>query len=193
MNRRRITLRLAAAMLLAASTLSAQIWTAAEGTSITVSGTSTLHDWQVESKKVEGSVSTEQGFFETGTPTPKVLIEIPAKSLLSDKDKMNKLMWNALEADSHPKISYELTSVQKPTATHDGFTVRTSGNLTIAGTTRPIEMLVKATRENNRTIFEATVPIRMTQFGVKPPTAMLGTIRTGDEVKVSFRWVTTQR
>jgi polyisoprenoid-binding protein YceI len=30
------------------------------------------------------------------------------------------------------------------------------------------------------------VPIKMTDFGIKPPTAMFGTLRTGDEVKVNF-------
>jgi hypothetical protein len=30
------------------------------------------------------------------------------------------------------------------------------------------------------------VPIKMTDFGIKPPTAIFGTLRTGDEVKVNF-------
>ena len=33
------------------------------------------------------------------------------------------------------------------------------------------------------------LPIRMTDYGIKPPTAMMGTIKTGDDVKVTFRWV----
>lgn len=193
MKVRNIALHLVAAAVLAATALTAQVWTAAEGTSVKVSGTSTLHAWEVESKKVEGTVTAETSFFETGAPTPKVRIEIPTKSLLSDKDKMNKLMWDALKADQHPKIVYEMTSAEKPTATAKGFTVKTSGRLTIAGTTKPIDMLVTATRDGNRTIFEGTAPIVMTQYGMKPPTAMMGTIKTGDAVKVNFRWVTTQR
>jgi hypothetical protein len=31
-----------------------------------------------------------------------------------------------------------------------------------------------------------TVPVKMTAFQMKPPTAMLGAIRCGDEVKVKF-------
>jgi Cu/Ag efflux protein CusF len=29
----------------------------------------------------------------------------------------------------------------------------------------------------------------MTTFGIQPPTAMMNTIKTGDDVKVTFRWV----
>jgi hypothetical protein len=30
------------------------------------------------------------------------------------------------------------------------------------------------------------VPIKMTDFGIKPPTAIFGRLKTGDEVKVNF-------
>jgi hypothetical protein len=33
------------------------------------------------------------------------------------------------------------------------------------------------------------VPVKMTAFAVKPPTAMLGAIKCGDEVKVKFELV----
>lgn len=193
MKARALITTLFAAVALIVSPLAAQVWTAAEGTTVKVTGTSTLHDWTVESKKVEGSVSVDQSFFETGAPAPKVRVEIPAKSLLSDKDKMNQLMWSALKADKHPKIIYELTSAAKPTVTANGFKVNTTGNLTIAGTTRPVSMSVDVTRDGNRMVMEGTAPIVMSQYGMKPPTAMLGTIKTGDAVKVNFRWVTIQR
>ena len=30
------------------------------------------------------------------------------------------------------------------------------------------------------------VPIKMTDYGIKPPTAIFGRLKTGDEVKVNF-------
>ena len=30
------------------------------------------------------------------------------------------------------------------------------------------------------------VPIKMTDFGIKPPTAIFGRLKTGDDVKVNF-------
>ena len=183
---------LIAATALVVTTLPAQIWRAAEGTTVTVTGTSTLHDWRVDSRRIEGTVNVEPSFFETNSPAPVVRVQIPVQSLLSDKDKMNDLMWKALKSEQHPNITYVLTSAERPTVTAKGFNVRTTGQLTIAGTTRPVTMTVAVAREGERMIVEGSLPITMTQYGMRPPTAMMGTIRTGDVVQVAFRWVTTR-
>ena len=193
MKVRNLITALVGAAALASYMYAAPVWTAVEGTTVTVTGTSTLHDWKVESKKIEGTVSVEPSFFETTSPAPTVKVQIPAKSLLSDKDKMNDLMWKALKADKHPTITYELTSAEKPAVTAKGFTVKTTGKLTIAGTTKPVNMTVDVIRDGNRMTVEGTLPITMSQYGMKPPTAMMGTIKTGDLVNVKFRWVTVQR
>ncbi len=48
-------------------------------------------------------------------------------------------------------------------------------------------MDVVATRLPDGTV-KATgmVPIKMTDYGIKPPTAIFGRLKTGDEVKVNF-------
>ena len=35
--------------------------------------------------------------------------------------------------------------------------------------------------------------LRMTEFGIDPPTAMLGMLHTGDIVHVRWTWIVTQR
>ena len=51
-------------------------------------------------------------------------------------------------------------------------------------------MDVQGVRGNDgRYILTGQTPVKMTAFGIKPPVAMLGTIKTGDDVKVTFRWV----
>jgi hypothetical protein len=39
---------------------------------------------------------------------------------------------------------------------------------------------------NNNVTFTGKKTIKMTEFEVEPPTALLGTIKTGDEVTISF-------
>ena len=69
----------------------------------------------------------------------------------------------------------------------DSFTLHTIGTLTIAGKENSLSMDVTATRMPDGTV-KATgvVPIKMTDYGVKPPTAIFGRLKTGDEVKVNF-------
>jgi polyisoprenoid-binding protein YceI len=65
----------------------------------------------------------------------------------------------------------------------------TRGKLTIAGVTRDVTMQISGTRDSGGMYFlTGQLPIRMSDYGIKPPTAMMGTIKTGNDVKVTFRW-----
>lgn len=191
--RSRTIVALAASITILTSGLAAGSWTTAAGSSIRVEGTSTLHAWHAESTSIQGTLEVEQAFFENGSTVPSLRIEIPTRSLLSDKDKMNKLMWEALKADQHPKITWQLTHADSPVATANGYTIRTTGRLTIAGVTRDVTMPVQVTRNGNSLVVTGNLPVVMTEYGMRPPTAMMGTIRTGDRVEVTFRWVTSVR
>lgn len=46
---------------------------------------------------------------------------------------------------------------------------------------------VVATRLSDGTVHvKGVVPVKMTDFGITPPTAIFGRLRTGDDVKVNF-------
>jgi polyisoprenoid-binding protein YceI len=109
-------------------------------------------------------------------------------SLKSEHKKMDQLMANALKAKTNPEIRYAMTSavLAKPGAP---FALDTKGKLTIAGVTRDVVMQVTGTRDSGGTyMLTGKLPIRMSDYGVKAPTAMLGTIKTGNDVTVTFRW-----
>jgi polyisoprenoid-binding protein YceI len=178
-------LALLAAALLAAGQAR---FTTAETAVITVSGTSTLHDWKMSGETVRGTITTAETIGNGPIPA-EVQIAIPVRSIKSEHSRMDKLMQEALKAKAHPEITYQLTAASIEKAASDSFLVRTQGQLTIAGTTRPIEMMVTGTRSQQDVyILAGEVPIRMSDYGVTPPTAMLGTVKTGNDVKVSFHW-----
>jgi polyisoprenoid-binding protein YceI len=60
------------------------------------------------------------------------------------------------------------------------------GNLTIAGNQKSISFPVTATVTANGIVFKGTTSFKMTSFGVTPPKALLGTIKTGDEITIEF-------
>lgn len=159
-----------------------------------VEGTSTLHDWRVESEEIEGRIHVPPELLSGEAPAADVAAavsaraSIPAGSLESGKDKMDSLMHRALEAEEHPRITYRLESIELLGRAGGALRFATTGQLTIAGRTRPLTMDVLATVTEGRLVVEATTELRMTDFGIEPPTALLGTVRTGDEVRVGFRW-----
>ena len=175
---------------LLATVAGADRFASAPGSFIRVEGTSTLHAWKMEGATIEGQISAPPiEAWKSGNPEANVNLAIPVKSIKSEHAKMDKLMAEALKAGTNPEIRYAMTSAVLEQSDPETFLVKTRGRLTIAGVTRDVEMQITGAREKSQYVFTGRVPIKMTDYGIKPPTAMLGTIRTGDDVKVTFRWV----
>lgn len=157
---------------------------------VKVKGSSNVHDWESNVEKLigEGSFS----FAEDGSVfIEKCKVSIPVKSIKSTKGSiMDKKTWRALEADNHPNITYQLTKFSPVSKLNSGFTATATGQLSIAGTTKTIKMNITG-KELNNDILEitGTKALKMTDFGIDPPTALLGTMTTGDEVTIEFRIV----
>lgn len=170
----------------AAAALGIERFTPATGSLVRVEGTSTLHDWKMEGNTINGRVEVT----DPATKAAAVSVSIPVTSIRSEHERMDRLMADALKAKSNPEIRYEMMSASLQGDEGATFTMKTVGKLTIAGVTREIVMDVTGTRASDgRYVLAGQAPIRMTEFGIQPPRAMMNTIRTGDDVKVTFRWV----
>ncbi len=186
---RRSTVIAIALLVLMAGVSAADRFVPANGSVIRIEGTSTLHEWKMEGSTINGSIAAPPIEQWTNETASRVSVEIPVKAIKSEHAKMDKLMADALKAGTNPTIRYELADavLTRPGAT---FLMKTRGKLTIAGVTRDVDMQITGARDSSGTyVITGQLPIRMSDYGIKPPTAMMGTIRTGNDVKVTFRWV----
>jgi polyisoprenoid-binding protein YceI len=149
---------------------------------ISISGTSTIHEWTMTSDK-----SIYDAVFETnsqGEPLQLVslVVSVPAESLKSGKGGMDKNAYSALKTDKHKQIIFQLTSGKI-----DGKTIRCHGSLTIAGTTKPIEVEATYTIRSDGSIqCKGSKMLAMREYNVEPPSFMFGSVTTGNEITVSF-------
>jgi polyisoprenoid-binding protein YceI len=153
-----------------------------ENSKLIVEGTSTVHDWQVESN--EFSAETVLKMNGDGvTQVSHVEFTSPAESLKSGKKLMDTKMQEALKSKTHPEIKFSL----KGDNVISGEKATIPGLLTIAGKTKEVNVAVDFDAQNPQKFkVSGEVPLKMTEFNVDPPTAMMGTIKTGDEVIVKF-------
>ena len=61
------------------------------------------------------------------------------------------------------------------------------GKLTIAGASKTIPLEATYSIEGESVTFSGSIDILFSEYNVAPPTAVFGTIKTGDELTLSFQ------
>lgn len=154
-------------------------------TSIQIEGTSNVHGWTCQVGQFAGAADLDaQQRLQGGRLT------LPVNGIDCGNGTMDNNLQKALDAKTHPLIKFSLTSAETGAAGADGWApVQLAGALTVAGKTRTVKTEARMRQEGGGLRISGRVPLRMTDFGVKPPTAMLGAMKTGDAVTVQFNAV----
>ncbi|TDD98723.1 YceI family protein [Flavobacterium cellulosilyticum] len=149
---------------------------------INVHGTSNVHDWDMKPTKIIG---------ELGISNVKQIyaltIKIEVKSLKSGNGIMDGKTYDAFDYKKNPYVSFQLTDASQTKLTESDAEITLTGNLSFAGQTHKIAIksIGKITKTGDYEL-KGSFPLKMTDFGMKPPTAMLGTMKTGDAVTIKF-------
>lgn len=149
---------------------------------LTIFGTSNVHDWEIKAENQQGNLVLNS---ENDIKSLQIIIE--AEGLKSGKSGMDKNTYKALNTKSHKSIEFNYTKTTSINKNGDNsYKFHIQGELKINGVTKNIPMTVDVQVTNNNVTFTGKKTIKMTEFEVEPPTALLGTIKTGAEVTISF-------
>ncbi len=156
-----------------------------ESSSMKISGTSTLHDWEMKVENFKCDISAE-------IANPSITIDRAnftgiSTSVVSHNSIMDNKAQDALKADKYPEIKFKLMNQVKLPSKGNTFNGTATGELLIAGKSRTINLPFtgKLLADNSIEII-GSKQIDMTEFGIQPPTAMFGTLKTGNDVTISF-------
>lgn len=153
--------------------------------SLTVSGTSSLHDWEEVAETYSGNLSIN---LENAAILEKLTVTVKAESLKSGKGGMDKNTYKALKTDSYKDIVFTMKEVSDVVKKNDkDYSLKVTGNLTIAGERRLIELPLDMEINGGTVTLSGSKKMKMTDFKIDPPKALLGTITTGDEITIKFK------
>ena len=173
------------------------------GSKVTIEGSSNIHDWSVESGLIGGTFDIDSSFpLDPAKNPPAGKVDAKANSFImvssvkSGKKAMDDIMYDTMKKDGNPKISYDLQDLvfTKADAAEGQLFFDAKGALTVAGTTITNKMEIVMQPMDDTLLIKGVANLKMTEFGMKPPAPALGLglIKTDDEVKVSFEWVTAK-
>ncbi|WP_228853206.1 YceI family protein [Aegicerativicinus sediminis] len=158
-----------------------------QGSNVTIEGTSNLHDWEMTSNSYSVTLLFDQANSNLVT---KLSAVIPAESLKSGKKGMDKNAYKALNTDKHKNISFEMTSVDQAIDKGTGvYELKTKGNLTINGVKKNIPLTITLKNNGTSISLSGSTVFNMTEYKVEPPTALFGTVTTGDKLTIKFKTI----
>ncbi len=166
----------------------AQVAFQSKAVTISLTGTSTLHDWEMKTTTGTSEAAFTVDATDKVISISKLSFTLPVETLKSEHTAMDNNTYKAMNTDKFPNISFVLTSSSVTPNGNNTYLLHCSGKLSIAGTTKETDLI--ATGKYNPADKSFTVTgvkaMKMTDYNVKPPTVMLGTIKTGDAISIAY-------
>lgn len=154
---------------------------------LTIDGTATM----VGKWACGGDAKVEARPAHSATPVPglpegvqMVSVTASVPGIECGDSTMNKHLRKALKMENYPEIRYV---ADKYSLVDNATAVQTSGQLTIAGVTKPVALGAKLIPQPEGGVrVVGNVEINMTEYGVKPPSLFFGTLKVANVVTVKF-------
>ena len=157
---------------------------------ITIAGTSNIHDYTATTTSARvtrvqlGALTAAPSFWDE-VQKPGGLeafdISIPAESLKSSKDGLDKNMYKALKVKEHADITFCLKRMEGAPGA-----LRAFGSLRIAGVEREVTLPLKTARKGSGLSVTGELDVLMTDYGIAPPKAMMGMVKADPKIKITF-------
>jgi polyisoprenoid-binding protein YceI len=188
------------------------------GSKMRIEGTANIihPTWAIESPTIGGMLEVGAGFpTEPGQAVTPGKVEASGKAFISVRslksiepdgkpysDRMDEVTYEHLKEAEFHMINYKLTELtlkEAPKTKDAPYVFDSTGELTIAGTTKTIKMPVNilpiADPKQNKLEITGSIKVKMTDFKVDPVdiNLVIGHIKTGDEVNLVFKWVLWQK
>lgn len=160
--------------------------------SMEIEGTSNVRDWGAEVPSMEGTLILRDGAVdELSSLSPEDLISlelrIPVEDIETDSRRLTSNIHKYLKEDDQPVITFELQRIISVEPIGNGAAIQAEGVVTAAGKAHTTVMTVTAEQAGNGGVqFTGSQQLKMTDFDIEPPTAMLGAIRAVDELTVNY-------
>lgn len=163
---------------------------------VTIAGTSNVHAYTASTTNVRiarsqfGAAIIGSDFWDNVLKPGAVEafeIVVPAATLTSPREGLDKNMQKALKVEQYPDITFRLSRFDANESTAG--TAKALGVLRIAGVEREVVLVITTRRSGATLTVQGSVDLLMTDYGITPPKAMLGMLKTDPKVTVTFETV----
>lgn len=157
-----------------------------ENSEIKIEGTSTVHDWHMSADNPSSSFNAELD--DTNIHIDNLSFQLKAENILSHNSIMDNKAHKSLKSEDHPVIKFMSLSDLTLSETENHLKTNVIGKLQIAGVTKDVQIPVETKIiEDSQLEVTGEVSLKFKDFKIKAPTALMGSIKTGESIKISFK------
>ena len=160
-----------------------------EKSRIWIAGTSTVRSFTCEAPEFDAAIEAGAGAIGALLGGQKAVqtatLTVSAAKMDCGNGAMNGHMAKALKSGEFPTIIFVLDGYE-PTRAAAGIAGTIEGRLTLGGVTKPITLTATAKDEGGALRVQGVHDLDMTEYGIKPPSLMMGTMKVGKVAKVNF-------
>ncbi|CAN5331419.1 hypothetical protein BH23BAC3_BH23BAC3_36160 [soil metagenome] len=156
-----------------------------------IDGSANVRDWDADVNTVDATfVLSPFDLSDLSSLTPEhfktMELSIPVRDIESDSGRLTRNLQGYLKRDEHPVITFKLNEIDSVTVNGDTAEITANGVINAAGVDHETTMHVTAAVNDGKVTFSGSQDLLMTDFGIDPPTAVLGTIRARDEISIIY-------
>lgn len=154
-------------------------------------GSSNVRNWRCDATSLDASVDIDDAMHAAASPAARirrVQVRVPTHALTCGRNQMDHIMYKALHVDDAPECRqivgrFEVVSA----AAGEQPALVMQGTLRIAGRERVVRMPVELEEQADGSVrAKGALAILMTDYGISPPTALFGVVRTENRIVVKF-------
>jgi archaellum component FlaG (FlaF/FlaG flagellin family) len=154
---------------------------------LVIKGTSSVHNWEINVSEFNCDASLLNNENQV-VKISDVNFVCLVKNVKSDNKTMNNKTFEALKGDKFPQIKF--ISSESLTASTVWAASNVKGKITIAGKTNDAILQIQVVAENQNQInVKGETRLKMSDYGIDPPVAMMGVLKTGNEVVITYDFV----
>ena len=155
-----------------------------------INGTSTVRAFQCKAGAIEATIESPSAnavaaLVAGEKAVSKATVTVPAEQLECGNGTMNEHMKKALKVKDNPTIEFTVESYTLAKGA-DGTQAQLNGTLTLGGVTKPITVSALGKGEGDALRVTGAVVVNMKDYGLKPPSLMMGTMKVDELVTVRF-------
>jgi len=164
-----------------------------EASKLSIAGTTNINSFDCLCTEKFGKKSIQMAFDATNKQLSfeRATLSMKAASLDCDNSKMNEDMQEALESESYPYIRIKISGAQITSGSleneKESAKLKADAEITIRNVTKRVTMDIDADRiQVDKYHFVCAHNIKLTDYGIEPPTALFGLVKVRNTITINF-------